>query len=302
MRLITDEAGVRVQRSHYLPYGDRSGALTVSEAGGPAQPESKGYIGERDDPDTGLLYLNARYMDPLLGRFIQPDWWDPTEEGVGTNRYAYAFNDPVNKSDPNGHEVGTPDYTLGGAAVGVSVGAAVGAAVGAGATASTGAGAIAAAAGAELGALGGGALGGLTGGALGAGVDGIEDLTGVAAGDWGWAIADAVKEGFYATGELLGIFSKSEDWEPTANRPPAGSRDIDKTPWSGHHGAIKGDIGASGDDDVKIDPDGNFWGENQDGSWTNHGPAENFIEKSQPSGQKGKDRKGPRNRGKKDGW
>ncbi|MDX6752658.1 RHS repeat-associated core domain-containing protein, partial [Geminicoccaceae bacterium 1502E] len=81
----------------------RSGALTVSEAGGPAQPESKGYIGERDDPDTGLLYLNARYMDPLLGRFIQPDWWDPTEEGVGTNRYAYAFNDPVNRSDPSGH-------------------------------------------------------------------------------------------------------------------------------------------------------------------------------------------------------
>lgn len=36
-------------------------------------------------------------------RFIQPDTWDPTVEGVGTNRYAYAGNDPVNKSDPNGH-------------------------------------------------------------------------------------------------------------------------------------------------------------------------------------------------------
>lgn len=29
--------------------------------------------------------------------------WDPTIEGVGTNRYAYSANDPVNKSDPNGH-------------------------------------------------------------------------------------------------------------------------------------------------------------------------------------------------------
>ncbi|WP_197433909.1 RHS repeat-associated core domain-containing protein [Agrobacterium vitis] len=36
-------------------------------------------------------------------RFISPDDWDPTKEGVGTNRYAYAGNDPVNKSDPNGH-------------------------------------------------------------------------------------------------------------------------------------------------------------------------------------------------------
>jgi hypothetical protein len=42
-------------------------------------------------------------MDPLLGRFISPDDWDPTLPGVGTNRYAYAGNDPVNKSDKNGH-------------------------------------------------------------------------------------------------------------------------------------------------------------------------------------------------------
>ncbi|WP_292534456.1 RHS repeat-associated core domain-containing protein, partial [Mesorhizobium sp.] len=58
------------------------------------------------DPETGLLYLNARYMDPVLGRFISPDDWDPTKPGVGTNRYAYAQNDPVNQSDPSGHGVG----------------------------------------------------------------------------------------------------------------------------------------------------------------------------------------------------
>jgi len=64
---------------------------------------SKGYIGERYDAESGLMYLHARYYDPVLGRFIQPDTWDPTEPGVGTNRYAYADNDPINKSDPNGH-------------------------------------------------------------------------------------------------------------------------------------------------------------------------------------------------------
>jgi RHS repeat-associated protein len=64
---------------------------------------SKGYIGERTDPETGLNYLNARYYDAALGRFISPDDWDTTLAGVGTNRYAYAGNDPVNKSDPNGH-------------------------------------------------------------------------------------------------------------------------------------------------------------------------------------------------------
>ena len=65
----------------------------------------KGYIGERFDRETGLLFLNARYLDPDLGIFTQPDWWDPLMPGVGTNRYAYAFNDPVNYSDPNGHAV-----------------------------------------------------------------------------------------------------------------------------------------------------------------------------------------------------
>ena len=35
--------------------------------------------------------------------FIQPDWFDPTNPGVGTNRYAYSHNDPVNITDPNGN-------------------------------------------------------------------------------------------------------------------------------------------------------------------------------------------------------
>jgi filamentous hemagglutinin len=47
--------------------------------------------------------LAAPFGSTANARFISPDNWDPTIEGVGTNRYAYAQNDPVNKSDPNGH-------------------------------------------------------------------------------------------------------------------------------------------------------------------------------------------------------
>ncbi|NIX77361.1 RHS repeat-associated core domain-containing protein, partial [Microvirga terricola] len=80
----------------YTPYG--APLITT----GPDK-EAKAFIGERLDDDTGLIYLNARYYDPALGRFISPDTLDPTKPGVGTNRYAYSFNDPVNLRDPGGN-------------------------------------------------------------------------------------------------------------------------------------------------------------------------------------------------------
>ncbi len=94
VRVVTDITGAPAESTNYASYGERTNAAMTTE---------KGYIGERHDPETGLIYLNARYMDPIFGRFISPDDWDPVLEGVGTNRYAYAQNDPVNKADNNGH-------------------------------------------------------------------------------------------------------------------------------------------------------------------------------------------------------
>jgi hypothetical protein len=47
--------------------------------------------------------LTVQFSTAANARFISPDDFDPTLPGVGTNRYAYSGNDPVNKSDPNGH-------------------------------------------------------------------------------------------------------------------------------------------------------------------------------------------------------
>jgi RHS repeat-associated protein len=91
-----------VTRQDYGPYGK---PLATAGASFPqiGQPQTKGYINEKYDPETGLQYNHFRYMDPVLARFINPDTWDPVLAGVDFNRYAYAGNDPVNGSDANGH-------------------------------------------------------------------------------------------------------------------------------------------------------------------------------------------------------
>lgn len=60
--------------------------------------------------------VSVSFGSAANARFISPDDWDPTMQGVGTNRYAYAGNDPVNNSDPNGHlavEVRDPRVAVG---------------------------------------------------------------------------------------------------------------------------------------------------------------------------------------------
>src|SRR5262249_2417670 len=95
VRAVTKSTGATDDSSAYRPFGEQLGF-----AG--ATPQTKGYIGERFDDKTQLLYLHARYYDPALGRFLQADPSDPTGAGVGVNRYAYALNNPVMLLDPFG--------------------------------------------------------------------------------------------------------------------------------------------------------------------------------------------------------
>ena len=59
-----------------------------------------GSLGHPSGNSTGLIYMRARYYDPLLGRFISED---PARDGA--NWYAYAENNPVSFSDPSGKSV-----------------------------------------------------------------------------------------------------------------------------------------------------------------------------------------------------
>lgn len=62
-----------------------------------------------------LTALFAVVASQCSAMFIQADTLDPTVPGVGTNRYAYSNNDPINRLDPNGHfsyNVDDKEYTV----------------------------------------------------------------------------------------------------------------------------------------------------------------------------------------------
>jgi len=61
----------------------------------------RGYTGHEHLDRHGLIHMNGRVYDPLLGRFLQAD---PFVEDVGTlNRYTYVLNNPLSYSDPSGY-------------------------------------------------------------------------------------------------------------------------------------------------------------------------------------------------------
>ncbi|MEU7088101.1 RHS repeat-associated core domain-containing protein [Streptomyces achromogenes] len=85
---LVDTSGKRTATYTYGPYGE---PRTNS---GTQQPFR--YTSAYLDP-TGLYKMGARYYDPNLGRFTQPD-----PSGQEQNPYLYAAGDPVNGTDPTG--------------------------------------------------------------------------------------------------------------------------------------------------------------------------------------------------------
>ena len=67
-------------------------------------PTSYRFTGQREDGTIGLYFYKARYYDPVIGRFIQPDTIVP-EPGnpQDLNRYVYVRNNPLKCTDPTGY-------------------------------------------------------------------------------------------------------------------------------------------------------------------------------------------------------
>ena len=259
--LVTDSKGKEKLRLHYTPYGQvdigASGVydfekkkLTLALKDASAFYLSVRFTGQDYDPENDLYYYNARYYDPVIGRFTTADSIiDGEFTTKGYNRYSYVHGNPIKYTDPSGHfivsflisiavgaivggissyvshGIQTGDWTssnawksLGIGAAAGAVGGAVGFAVGAGV--SIGLQAIGApqAVASILGGTVGGAAGGAAGGATGASLSGANDSQ-ILEAAWKGAVAGAAGG---LVGSAIGALGSSLGWDPLLTSVLAG--------------------------------------------------------------------------------
>ena len=103
VRIINSSRSV-VASYTYDPWGK-----IISSSGTLADINPLRYRGYYYDSETGFYYLQSRYYDPEIGRFINADSYASTDATglLSTNMFAYCENDPVNRSDPSGELFGT---------------------------------------------------------------------------------------------------------------------------------------------------------------------------------------------------
>ncbi|MFK0195838.1 polymorphic toxin-type HINT domain-containing protein [Kitasatospora sp. NPDC090308] len=92
-----DAANLNVVRRPTDPFGNARG----TQPGTGVWAGSKGFVGGTVQ-DTGFTNLGARQYDPKTGRFLSVDPVFNESDPQSWNGYAYAGNNPVDGSDPNG--------------------------------------------------------------------------------------------------------------------------------------------------------------------------------------------------------
>ena len=116
VRIVNSSRSV-VASYTYDPWGK-----IISSSGTLADINPLRYRGYYYDSETGFYYLQSRYYDPAIGRFINADSYASTDATglLSTNMFAYCENDPVNKSDPTGEVAPILIAMAGGALVGIA--------------------------------------------------------------------------------------------------------------------------------------------------------------------------------------
>ena len=95
---LVNSSGTVVATYDYDPYGKVITATGTLAAVNPLR-----YRGYYYDSETGMYYLQSRYYDPTIGRFINADSYASTGQGfLGFNMFSYCRNNPTSRTDISG--------------------------------------------------------------------------------------------------------------------------------------------------------------------------------------------------------
>ena len=113
---VLDDAG-KQSRYSYDAWGQRrdpndwSGKPTATADGGSDDAASRGFTGHEMLDDLGLVHMNGRIYDPLLGRFLSADKKITYPSQLRSyDRYAYVLNNPLSFTDPDGYDPVPPYF------------------------------------------------------------------------------------------------------------------------------------------------------------------------------------------------
>ncbi len=103
--VIVDNDGNIVERLSFNPWGERRDADWTEADGEISSSTNRGFTGHEMDDEIGLVNMNARIYDPVIGRFLSPDSIIPSATDLQAfNRYSYVRNNPLSFTDPSGFE------------------------------------------------------------------------------------------------------------------------------------------------------------------------------------------------------
>lgn len=103
-RLVTGNGGMKIASHTYFPFGTEAPPVASQSTGSYASYDRLKFTGHERDA-SGLDYMHARYYGAGVGRFLSPDpVLGNRRNPQSWNRYTYARNNPVNRTDPDGRE------------------------------------------------------------------------------------------------------------------------------------------------------------------------------------------------------
>jgi RHS repeat-associated protein len=103
---ITNSSGSRIAEYSFDPWGRQRNPVNQQAYAPDAAPSlllGRGYTGHEHLPMFGLVNMNARLYDPVLGRFLSPDpYVQAPNWSQNFNRYSYCGNNPLIYTDMDG--------------------------------------------------------------------------------------------------------------------------------------------------------------------------------------------------------